>query len=194
MAVTIGNFSPVDDGEIDAESPMTETLMKRNRDNSYWIDAGTRKTTETDTSKVLKPDGSGGVEWGSGGGAGTHASDVSTGMAAEVSISVPSSTKMVLGDASAESGLVLGNVMKTNYSLSISSLSFKYTSIFYDKNTDSTSISAGVGTLTLTTSYQAISNMGTFVFSVKYDSGILYIKLVGGSDAGDRASLLGSFI
>ena len=66
MATTVGSFSAIDDSEVDAESPITETLITRLRDNSYWIDAGTRKTTETDSTKVLKPDGSGGVEWGAG--------------------------------------------------------------------------------------------------------------------------------
>ena len=66
MATTIGSFSAIDDTEVDAESPITETLITRLRDNSYWIDAGTRKTTETDSTKVLKPDGSGGVLWGAG--------------------------------------------------------------------------------------------------------------------------------
>jgi hypothetical protein len=63
MATTIGNFSAIDDTEVDAESPITETLVTRLRDNSYWIDAGTRKTTQTSQTKVLVPDGSGGVEW-----------------------------------------------------------------------------------------------------------------------------------
>ena len=70
MATTVGNFSAIDDTEVDAESPITETLVTRLRDNSYWIDAGTRRTTETDTSKVLQPDGAGGVVWGGGGGGG----------------------------------------------------------------------------------------------------------------------------
>lgn len=63
MAVTIGAWSSIDDTEIDAESPITESLMVRNRDNSYWIDAGTRRTEQTSTTKVLTPDGSGGVAW-----------------------------------------------------------------------------------------------------------------------------------
>ena len=63
MATTIGSFSAIDDSEVDAESPITETLITRLRDNSYWIDAGTRKTTQTSQTKVLVPDGSGGAEW-----------------------------------------------------------------------------------------------------------------------------------
>ena len=63
MATTIGSFSAIDDTEVDAESPITETLVTRLRDNSYWIDAGTRKTTQTSQTKVLVPDGSGGVAW-----------------------------------------------------------------------------------------------------------------------------------
>ena len=63
MATTVGSFSAIDDTEVDAESPITETLVTRLRDNSYWIDAGTRQTTQTSTTKVLTPDGSGGVQW-----------------------------------------------------------------------------------------------------------------------------------
>jgi hypothetical protein len=63
MATTVGNFSAIDDSEVDAESPITETLVTRLRDNSYWIDAGTRQTTQTSTTRVLTPDGSGGVQW-----------------------------------------------------------------------------------------------------------------------------------
>ena len=63
MATTVGGFSAIDDTEVDAESPITETLITRLRDNSYWIDAGTRRTGETSTTKVLTPNGSGGVAW-----------------------------------------------------------------------------------------------------------------------------------
>ena len=56
-------FRSIDDSEVDAESPITETLVTRLRDNSYWIDAGTRETTQTSTTKVLTPNGSGGVAW-----------------------------------------------------------------------------------------------------------------------------------
>ena len=63
MATTVGGFSAIDDTEVDAESPITETLITRLRDNSYWIDAGTRQTTQTSTTKVLTPNGSGGVAW-----------------------------------------------------------------------------------------------------------------------------------
>jgi len=63
MATTIASFSAIDDTAIDAESPIVESMMKQIRDNSYWIDAGTRKTTETSATKVLTPNGSGGVAW-----------------------------------------------------------------------------------------------------------------------------------
>ena len=71
MATTVGSFSDIDDSEVDAESPMTESLWKRARDNAYWIVAGKTLTTENDSTKVLKPDGSGGVTWGDPGGNGT---------------------------------------------------------------------------------------------------------------------------
>jgi len=66
MATTIGAFSAIDDSEVDSESPITESLVTRLRDNSYWIIEGTNKTTETDTAKTLRPDGAGGVVWGGG--------------------------------------------------------------------------------------------------------------------------------
>lgn len=71
MATTVAAFSAIDDTEVDAESPITESLMKRMRDNSYWVIQGTTKTTSTDTTKVLKPDGSNGVTWGDAGVLGT---------------------------------------------------------------------------------------------------------------------------
>lgn len=61
MATTVGAFSAIDDSEVDSESPITESLVTRLRDNSYWIDQA--QTTETDTTLVLKPDGSGGTNW-----------------------------------------------------------------------------------------------------------------------------------
>jgi hypothetical protein len=64
MAVTIGNFTAINDSEVVAESPITESLMTRLRDNAYWVNAGTTQTTESTATKYLKPDGSGGVEWG----------------------------------------------------------------------------------------------------------------------------------
>lgn len=63
MATTVSAFSAIDDTEVDAESPITESLMTRMRDNSYWIIEGTNKTTETTTGKFLEPDGSNGVRW-----------------------------------------------------------------------------------------------------------------------------------
>lgn len=63
MAVTIGNFTAINDSEVDAESPITESLVTRLRDNAYWVNAGTTKTTESTANKFLETDGSGGVQW-----------------------------------------------------------------------------------------------------------------------------------
>ncbi len=63
MATTVGNFTAIDDTEVDAESPITESLMTRLRDNAYWVNEGTTQTTSTDDTTYLRPDGSGGVEW-----------------------------------------------------------------------------------------------------------------------------------
>ena len=78
MATTIASFSAIDDTAIDAESPIVESMVKQMRDNSYWIDAGTRKTTQTSQTKVLVPDGTGGIQWVEGAtvlGAVTHGLD-----------------------------------------------------------------------------------------------------------------------
>lgn len=64
MATTVGAFSAIDDSEVDADSPITETLITRLRDNSYYIDEGTNLTAETTTGQFLEPNGSGGVRWG----------------------------------------------------------------------------------------------------------------------------------
>lgn len=63
MAVTIGNFTAINDAEVDAESPITESLMTRLRDNAYWVNAGTTKTSEGTANKFLETDGSNGVQW-----------------------------------------------------------------------------------------------------------------------------------
>jgi hypothetical protein len=63
MATTIGNFTAINDAEVDAESPITESLMTRLRDNAYWVNAGTQKTSETTANKVLETAGSGVLQW-----------------------------------------------------------------------------------------------------------------------------------
>lgn len=63
MATTVAAFSAIDDTEVDAESPITESLMKRLRDNSYWINQGTNKTSQGSSGVWLEADGSGGVRW-----------------------------------------------------------------------------------------------------------------------------------
>jgi hypothetical protein len=60
---TIGNFTDIEDDEVDAESPITESLVTRLRDNAYWVNAGTTKTSESGANKFLETDGSGGVQW-----------------------------------------------------------------------------------------------------------------------------------
>jgi len=64
MATTVGNFSAIDDTEVDAESPITETLVTRLRDNSYWIDPATTRTTATSNTLVLTPNQTAGTtQW-----------------------------------------------------------------------------------------------------------------------------------
>jgi len=66
MATTVGSFSAIDDNEVDADSPVTETLVTRLRDNPYWLDTH-MLTTELDTTLCLRPDGSGGTVFGKAG-------------------------------------------------------------------------------------------------------------------------------
>lgn len=76
MAQTRTAYAQIDDSEIDAESPITESLMTRLRDQWFasLCDAGSgasttervalperAKTTDVDTTKFLRPDGAGGV-------------------------------------------------------------------------------------------------------------------------------------
>jgi|14_taG_2_1085336.scaffolds.fasta_scaffold03131_3 hypothetical protein len=63
MATTVGNFTAIDDSEVDAESPITESLVTRLRDNAYWVNEGTTQTSQGTGDKLLQTDGTGGVEW-----------------------------------------------------------------------------------------------------------------------------------
>ena len=63
MATTVSNFSAIDDDEVSAERPITESLMTRLRDNAYWVNEGTTQTSEGTADMLLQTDGAGGVEW-----------------------------------------------------------------------------------------------------------------------------------
>jgi hypothetical protein len=64
MAFTLGALTEIDDTAVDAESPITESLMTSLRDNAYWIVAGTTQTTETTAGKVLETTGGAGdMQW-----------------------------------------------------------------------------------------------------------------------------------
>jgi hypothetical protein len=64
MATTVSSFSAIDDTEVDADSPVTESLMTRMRDNSYWIDPASTRTTATSNTLVLTPNQSAGTtQW-----------------------------------------------------------------------------------------------------------------------------------
>lgn len=84
MAWTQGPYAIVNDTEVDAESPVTQSLMFRLRDNAFagmqgdpnaiaddrgvWVDKNGQsaiQTDELDVNKVLKPDGAGGVAFSS---------------------------------------------------------------------------------------------------------------------------------
>ena len=64
MAFTLGALTEIDDTAVDAESPITESLMTSLRDNAYWIVAGTTQTTETTAGKLLETTGGAGdMQW-----------------------------------------------------------------------------------------------------------------------------------
>jgi hypothetical protein len=63
MAFTLGALTEIDDTAVDAESPITESLMTSLRDNAYWIVAGTTQTTESTAGKLLETSGSGDLQW-----------------------------------------------------------------------------------------------------------------------------------
>jgi hypothetical protein len=63
MPVTVSNFSAIDDTETDVDSPVTESLVARLRDNAYWVLEGTTKTVSASAGEYLEADGSGGVRW-----------------------------------------------------------------------------------------------------------------------------------
>lgn len=64
MATTVANFSAIDDTEVDADSPITETLVTRLRDNSYWIDPASTRTSATSNTLVLTPNQTAGTtQW-----------------------------------------------------------------------------------------------------------------------------------
>jgi len=56
-------FDPVSDAEITAGKPAKQSQGRRLRDDGYAKLPDCGVTQETDTTLVLKPDGSGGVEW-----------------------------------------------------------------------------------------------------------------------------------
>lgn len=64
MGTTVASFSAIDDTEVDAESPITESLVTRLRDNSYWIDPATTRTSATSNTLVLTPNQTAGTtQW-----------------------------------------------------------------------------------------------------------------------------------
>ena len=179
MATTVGGFSAIDDTEVDAESPITETLITRLRDNSYWIDAGTRRTGETSTTKVLTPDGSGGVAWvevaGLAGVNGSSDRSTANGVAPETSITIPANVKCVTGhfraldDAAAQR-------LSGSYSFEVSTSKLTIVSMGTENVATARIISlAGPDQITLTSSYTTIATL-TANFQFKIDGSNLHFK------------------
>lgn len=115
MATTVANFSAIDDTEVDADSPITESLVTRMRDNSYWIIAGTNKTTETTQGVYLRTaDTAGTLEWAAAGVDGTKGS-INTAALTQTWTTITTSTSGILqftysGPNSAVTRLTRGTV------------------------------------------------------------------------------------
>ncbi len=85
-------YDPILNTEVDAESPVTESLMTRMRDNPEAVHAGDAtvplslrilipqafRTNEVDSALVLVPDGVGGVRWSGGGFSGSSSDGIGT--------------------------------------------------------------------------------------------------------------------
>lgn len=94
--MTSPTYDPILDSEVDAESPLTESLMTRIRDNPDAVAQGdptvpynnkikipdALRTDELDTSAQMRPDGAGGVRWSGGGFAGSEADGAGTAIVA----------------------------------------------------------------------------------------------------------------
>ena len=168
MAVTIGNFTAINDSEVDAESPITESLMTRLRDNAYWVNAGTTKTTETTATKYLKPDGSGGVSWGDTSSLGVDGTKgvVAMGIiSATATISIVANKILHIRHVAAA-----GNEYGTNYiTIDNSDDSLIYAYHEFDM-TGSYAGSNGNGSITVTGSYQSIGG-GYMASNVRENGG-----------------------
>ena len=195
MAVTVGSWASIDDTEIDAESPITESLMVRNRDNSYWIDAGTRKTTQTSQTKVLVPDGSGGVEWVEVATLsainGSSSIDNDTGVSGPIaSLTIPANVVTVLGRCKVYSDLATDENVIISYSYKVSSGVLTYDSTLINAAPTATTFQMYQNTLTGT--YQTLSTVSTNAIQAKIDSSVLYFKLVS-TDTDDIVGVSGTF-
>lgn len=152
MATTVSSFSPIDDNEVDAESPITESLMTRMRDNSYWIDPASTRTTATSNTLVLTPDATAGTtQWQEVGdlgfidgtkGAGTWA----TSSGSPTQIAIQTNKKLVIS-----TGFTVAGVESINGAFIIDAADDTYAQ--HSSN--------GAGTGTLTGSFALILNNAT---------------------------------
>ncbi len=60
-------FSPLSDAALTIKKPITQSMMRRLRDDGYAKLPECGVTEELSTGKSLRPDGAGGVEWGDAG-------------------------------------------------------------------------------------------------------------------------------
>jgi hypothetical protein len=166
MATTVGNFTAIDDTEVDAESPITESLITRLRDNAYWVNEGTTKTSQGTGDKLLQTDGAGGVEWidkstvGIDGTKGSGVVGISSGAPAQIA-EVTGKTLIldIKGDLDAAIFLV---------DLVINQSDLTYSGSIY---TDTTGTKYNSTSGTLTSSFVAILPAGSTSFYVRATGG-----------------------
>ncbi len=110
-------FNPLSDSELSIKKPITQSMMRRLRDDS-WIklpDAGV--TEELDTSKSLKPDGAGGTMWGIGGMTASQDASSNTGADSSADVTLPGGTVSlinftgVVGNGASTDSLVQGSIV-----------------------------------------------------------------------------------
>ena len=153
MAVTVGDFTAIDDSQIDAESPITESLVTALRDNAYWVNAGTQKTSETTANKLLRTSGSNDLEWVNqddvGGVEGTKGA-LSFKPGSKATISIISNRKLMVS-LSGAAGQMTGEVVMTTLFIDSSDDSYAFNG-FYNSfsSSDSESSISGFGIVSTT--------------------------------------------
>lgn len=197
MATTVANFSAIDDTEVDADSPITETLVTRLRDNSYWIDPATTRTTATSNTLVLTPNQTAGTtQWQEvsslAGIDSTNELQSASGAASPQSIafttpadadSISGSVTFLVDDTAND---IQGYIPHFHYD--ISSKTFSY--ILIDEIGGA---SAGLSRVTLSASWTTLKTNTGNNFDVRENSDNLEFRALGGANSQSVSGFCGYF-